>query len=312
MEGVENVEHWFEGVAWRKLVSLYGQILELPADDREKEFFLVVFSSILRAVSRADDQSQKTYVSGTRTKTAPEVFVTFQRQLGRAVARMTQLVATVGPAAPPEVPDDGNALTMAVRPNSIDLMVTSPPYLDSVDYMYNFMLEYFWLGPFLGVPSRRAFNAMRRSPVGAKRPAVTELTMPRELAGIIELSEVSPNRRFATAAYFRALRLHLRLAAQALRSGSRYVMVVGNSQTAGKPIPVHNAVVALAREHGLQLERAFAYRIRRHYMKFPRMARGGIILMDWVLVLKQDESSSPRAEDLPTHWLSADPEAVAN
>jgi hypothetical protein len=25
--------------------------------------------------------------------------------------------------------------------------------MDSVDYMYNFMLEYFWLGPNLGVAS---------------------------------------------------------------------------------------------------------------------------------------------------------------
>ena len=62
---------------------------------------------------------------------------------------------------------------------------------------------------------------------------------------------------------------------------------------------------------GLTLERAFGYRIRRHYMKFPRRGRGGIILIDWVLVFRKGASAGAPAA-LPRHWVTLAPGAVAH
>ncbi|MCA1846945.1 MAG: modification methylase, partial [Actinobacteria bacterium] len=96
-----------------------------------------------------------------------------------------------------------------------------------------------------------------------------------------------------------------------LKPGARYVFVVGNSQTVLDMVPLHEALVRLAAAAGLSLERAFGYRIRRHYMKFPRNGRGGIILIDWVLVFrKRSAASSP--PPLPRHWVTLAPEAVAH
>ena len=58
-------------------------------------------------------------------------------------------------------------------------------------------------------------------------------------------------------------------------------------------VPLHDALVRLAAGAGLHLERAFGYRIRRHYMKFPRQGRGGIILLDWVLVFRRQPVVAP-------------------
>jgi hypothetical protein len=107
------------------------------------------------------------------------------------------------------------------------------------------------------------------------------------------------------------MRLHLRLASEALPPGGRYVMVIGNSRTQDHTLPVHNAIVSLAAASGLQLERAFAYRIRRHYMKFPRQSRGGIILLDWILVLRKTGIPGG-GEPLPVHSVTLAPSAVAN
>ena len=59
-------------------------------------------------------------------------------------------------------------------------------------------------------------------------------------------------------------------------------------------------------------DNAFAYRIRRHYMKFPRGGRGGIITMDWIIVLKntQGRIHYPARLPLPNVTLRAD--EVAN
>jgi hypothetical protein len=96
-----------------------------------------------------------------------------------------------------------------------------------------------------------------------------------------------------------------------MKPGARYVFVIGNSQTMGGTLPLHDSLVRLAAEAGLGLERAFGYRIRRHYMKFPRAGRGGIILIDWVLTFRKD--ASPIASDpLPLPWVTLDPLSVAH
>jgi hypothetical protein len=103
---------------------------------------------------------------------------------------------------------------------------------------------------------------------------------------------------------------HFAEMARVLNPGARYVFVVGNSQTRLDMVPLHDAIVRLAAGAGLGLERAFGYRIRRHYMKFPRGGRGGIILLDWVLVFRRAAAAAP--EPLPRHWLALAPNAVAH
>jgi hypothetical protein len=310
MPDVAHFTHWFEPRQWAWVQSLRDAILALDCGDDERAFFLVVFSSILRWVSNADDQSQKTYVSGTHRKRPPRVDAVFWRFLDRAVAGLADLDRSRAPGAVARVAGDGaDATALGLAPESVDLAVTSPPYLDSVDYPYNMMLEYFWLGPLLGVPDRKSFNALRRRPVGAKHPAEPEV-LPPALAGLLALDALPPARRTAAATYFALMERHFAEMARVLNPGARYVFVVGNSQTRLDMVPLHDAIVRLAAGAGLGLERAFGYRIRRHYMKFPRGGRGGIILLDWVLVFRRAAAAAP--EPLPRHWLALAPNAVAH
>jgi DNA modification methylase len=310
MPDVADFGHWFEPRQWAWLQSLRDAILALDCHDDERAFLLVVFSSILRWVSNADDQSQKTYVSGTLRKRPPAVDAVFWRFLHRATAGLADLARRRAPDAEARIPAAACATALGLAAESVDLAVTSPPYLDSVDYPYNMMLEYFWLGPLLGVPDRRSFNALRRRPVGAKNPAEPR-ALPAELAGLVPLDALPPARRAAATTYFALMARHFAEMARVLKPGGRYVLVVGNSQTRLDMVPLHDALVRLAAAAGLGLERAFGYRIRRHYMKFPRAGRGGIIVLDWVLVLRRQEAATA-AGPLPRHWLTLAPGAVAH
>jgi DNA modification methylase len=310
MPDVPNFAHWFGEPQWGWLQSLWDSIGALECNDDERDFLLVVFSSVLRWVSNADDQSQKTYVSGTFRKTPPAVPDVFWRFLRRAVDGLADLNRKRHSEALAVIPDDADATQLHLAPGSVDLAVTSPPYLDSVDYPYNMMLEYFWLGPFLGVPDRRAFNALRRRPIGAKNPCERG-ELPPALAGVVPLDAMPLARRLAATTYFALMEQHFSEMARVLKPGARYVFIVGNSQTTSGVVPLHDALVRLAADAGLSLERAFGYRIRRHYMKFPRQGRGGIILVDWVLVLRR-EASARGPEPLPLHWVTLAPEAVAH
>ena len=295
MGDVKNPTHWFTLESWRELSSIFHTIEGLKCSGPERSFFYCVFSSILRWVSNADDQTQKTYVSGTLKKSPPPVVETFSKFLAKALSAVAAL------DKPREERQanvlEGDALSIPLPDRSVDLIVTSPPYLDSVDYMYNFMLEYFWLGPELGVQTRSEFNQRRRKSVGAKNPMERSPGLPLELTGYVDMDQVPEYRREAVISYFSLMLVHFREAARAMKNGARYVLVVGNSQADTGVLPVHDCLLRLARATGLHLEKAFAYRIRRHYMKFPRKGRGGIILMDWVIILKKTDAPVLDFED---------------
>ena len=313
MPDIANFDRWFSPVQWGWVQSLRDVILRLDCSDDERTFLLAVFSSTLRWVSNADDQSQKTYVSGTLRKQPPPVPDVFWRFLRRSISGLADLNAKRDRESVVVVPPDGDATRLGLEPASVDLAVTSPPYLDSVDYPYNMMLEYFWIGPLLGVPDRRSFNGLRRRAVGARAPA-EPVALPPALDGVVPLAAMPPGRRIAATTYFALMERHFTEVAVGLKPGARYVFVVGNSQTLVDLVPLHDALVRLAAGAGLGLERAFGYRIRRHYMKFPRRGRGGIILIDWVLVFRKEGRNGPAVPPpapLPLHWVTLAPEAVA-
>lgn len=311
MDGVKNFTHWFSESAWKDLCGIYVAIEKLQCLPSERDFFFTIFSSTLRWVSNADDQTQKTYVSGTLKKNPPAVFATFDKFLQRALAGASALGSVRGKRQASVL--DGSALSLPLNSSSVDLIVTSPPYLDSVDYMYNFMLEYFWLGPRLGVQSRTEYNSRRRLPVGSKNPLIATTSVPDSLVGLVDPKLIPEYRRDAVLAYFDLMQKHFFEAARVMKTGARYVLVVGNSQASTGVLPVHDCLLRLAKTAGLHLEKAFAYRIRRHYMKFPRKGRGGIILMDWVITLRKADQAILDIEDrLPMPLVTIGADEVAN
>lgn len=66
-----TLEHWFNERAINELGLIRGLIEEYKHDKDLYDFLIITLSSIIRKVSNADDQSQKTYVSHTRKKEYP-------------------------------------------------------------------------------------------------------------------------------------------------------------------------------------------------------------------------------------------------
>lgn len=99
MQGVANFGHWFSESARGDIQSLFATISGLRCTDEERTFLLCVFSSVLRYVSNADDQTQKTYVSGTLKKQPPEVAPTFWKAFAKALTALKELESVRLPQA---------------------------------------------------------------------------------------------------------------------------------------------------------------------------------------------------------------------
>ncbi|EQD54588.1 modification methylase, partial [mine drainage metagenome] len=120
---VKNLHHWFTPDAVRELSAVKSRCLTLP--EPTKTFALVVFSSIIRRVSNADDQTQKTYVSHTLPKRPPpphELLPIFVQRAIRGMEEYARLLPK---------PPSGTVLQADARwvPAGAEFedVVTSPP-----------------------------------------------------------------------------------------------------------------------------------------------------------------------------------------
>lgn len=283
-----NLTHWFRDRTIKQLSSVKAACLQLPG--RTQLFSLVVFSSIIRRVSNADDQTQKTYVSHTRRKEPPLVSALFPIFLKRAIDGMRQYLALL-----PELPK-GRIYRADARlgiEGGFDDVITSPPYVDSIDYIYNQMLEYFWLMPELGVNSYEELRRFRKKPMGFRvLDGKTELTSRfGRLTSVLDsicssVGQVSLKEAALVRSFFSDFVEHLAAIKKAQSPEGYYVCIVSNSVIRGIVVPTVDILTGIFQDAGYCLRDKLRYEIRRHYMKFPRKNNSGKITDDCILIFQ--------------------------
>lgn len=286
-EAVPNLHHWFKPEVAKQLAFLKKKALRIE-DAKQRLFSLVVLSSIIRRVSNADDQTQKTYVSGTLKKTPPmpeELFPTFMEKALRGMESYSRV-----PRAPVAL-ERGDARTWQSG-KKLDGIITSPPYIDSIDYVYNQMLEYFWLYDVLGLETVDAVRELRKQPVGFRREDVAagldQLAKISERAAellepkLAKIQKVSLKEAQNVVGYFTDYVQHLKMSKRNLKAGGAYALVVGESYIRGVTVPTPAVLAELFDGFGFEDMGACSYVIKRHYMKFPRRSNSGKINIDFV------------------------------
>jgi SAM-dependent methyltransferase len=289
---VPNLSHWFQDKTIVELSSIKHRCLELPP--KLRLFCLVVFSSIIRRVSNADDQTQKTYVSHTLEKKPPLPSVIFPIFLNRALEGMREYAKYL-PATPNGYIQKGDAVT-DIESLKFDDVITSPPYIDSIDYVYNQMLEYFWLLEELGFKTYDDYRAMRKLPMGFRTYDKTIISDSLgQLLGedIKQLEQIcnnigaqSPKEEHAVRSFFFDYASHVNQVRRIQPKDGMYICIVGNSLIRGVTVPTADFIEQIHTNAGYQLIDKLSYEIRRHYMKFPRRSNSGKIKQDYILVFR--------------------------
>ena len=292
---IPTLSHWFNSDAVRDLGIIRDVIEQYKEETRVYEFLLVCLASIVRKASNADNQTQKTYVSGTRIKEPEPAKPLFLSALADYATRLKAFVEVTGPENA-TILDRCNATNFgnfweAQGYPKVDLIVSSPPYLNSVDYVYNQMAEYFWIGDLFGMETQSKQNEHKRNYVGTMKVDAAEYRneirtgIPSIDNVIAAVTRKSQKNGYVVGKYFVDMLEHFVQAAKVMRPGAHYVSIVGDSLVSGESIIVHELVADCARAAGFELEGHYGYEIRNRHMRFPRMGRGGIVRYDWVLEL---------------------------
>jgi SAM-dependent methyltransferase len=181
-----------------------------------------------------------------------------------------------------------------IRPASIDLVVTSPPYLNAIDYLRGHRMSLVWFG--WTIPDLRT---LRGTTVGAER-GLAKLSDPlRGLAraGTPLLDELNRRQRRLVYRFTKDAHDFCRAVARVVKPGGTLVLVVADSRLGGIPIANSRICVAAARHHGFSVVNRQVRQIpaRHRYLPPPSNASNALdkrMKQETVYTLSRNECRS--------------------
>jgi DNA modification methylase len=284
---INNLYHWYSKENAEILGKLHSNINLIEENDI-KDFFMLCFISILKKVSFADDTSPKPYVSTRHRKTPPNVKTEFtfvfnkyfdiiQRYSQLSIKKKAKIV-------------EGDALNIKFN-EPINLVITSPPYINAFDYGRTLRLENLWLG----LMTEKELLLNKKNYIGTES---INLASEENNLKILEdydflkkyyyqVNNSDRKRSLIMKKFFENLRTNLIEIHRLLITGGHYMIVIGNSKIRGVEIPSSEIIEHIAHSVGYETDVKFSYNIINPYIRIPRSNNGGKISIDNVLVLRK-------------------------
>jgi DNA modification methylase len=271
------IRYWFDAQARRQLRALADSIRRAPEVCRD--LLWVAFSRMIiakaRGVSLAADLSHsRPHRVCDKAPLRPfDAFLQSVAYVANAAPFVGDKIALKGrhPKAQMRI---GDARKLPCRANSFDLIVTSPPYLNAIDYLRCSKFALVWMGH-----SISDLRATRTGSIGAEVSlsdhADTEST--RILHSIRAGKELPARWRRVLHRYISDMHTVLSESHRVLRPNGSAVIVVGESRLRGVFVPNATIIEMAAESVGLEIEHKVKRRLvaGRRYLPPPSSSGSG-------------------------------------
>lgn len=231
-----NRSKWFTDEALTELAFLKGQIQAVETSV-VKNILMVCFSAIIvKASNQESDTRWKAVDKGRRRGDTLRFFV---EKLESSIARLIAFSEVVESSSVKV--DQANAKDLSPIPSeSIDFLVTSPPYMNSYDYYLYHKLRMFWLG----------FDhyAVQEQEIGSRN---------KHCDNGLGLEE-----------YVKEIEATMREARRVLKKGSFAVYVIGDSILRSELVKMDECYCAMASNAGFSNVDKFSFDQRRYTKAF--------------------------------------------
>lgn len=270
----EDLDRWVPSVALRTLRKIKVALLKTPAtsgNHSEQAFFLSALFQTLREIGKFGNRSNPTWIKPgelVNEMSARQVITHFRAKIHCMLADLSSGVTKSIEASPRIIVGDSRRIPLAE--NSVDLVITSPPYCTRIDYAYATLPELL----LLGYTEKGGVDAFRRLTMGA--PVIVNKRLTLQPAWGIRcarfLNSVSEHTSKASKSYylpnylqyFSDAELSLRELKRVLKAGGRCVIVVQSSYYKNIELPLGEIFIEMARELGFQAEIGRREVVRRH------------------------------------------------
>ncbi|GAK60394.1 putative RNA methylase [Candidatus Vecturithrix granuli] len=161
----------------------------------------------------------------------------------------------------------GNAQKMPLEDESVDLIVTSPPYAsNAIDYMRAHKFSLVWFGYPI-----EDLSVKRQDYIGGEK--VTHIqyeALPDFTAAIVaEMSSLNAKRGAVLHRYYSEMTRVLREMYRVLKPGKAAIVVIGNSVMRGKDTETHNCFADIGRSIGFQVPKIGVRKLDRSKRMLP-------------------------------------------
>ena len=295
---VVNLNYWFGEKVIKQLSILREVVFSLNYP--EKEFFLVCFSSVVRRVALTDKRlSVPVKIKNNEEIESinnSDVFNVFKEISEKNIGRMGRLWQEIRDSSCKVASTDARRLVRQetdicgqVDEESVDAIITSPPYAGAQKYVRASGLSLGWLG-FAGQ------NELR--PIEKKTVGREHLTMEdREgdfwvgIKGaddvLSKVFSINKERAFIASVYLREMRQILKESVRCLKPGGGFLLVAGDNTICGENFETSKYLKSLCIEAGLEVQLETVDRIVSRGLMTKRNKTAGIIAKEHVLWMRK-------------------------
>jgi len=178
-------------------------------------------------------------------------------------------------SAAPAIIKQGDARVLPFDNDSIDMIITSPPYLNAIDYIRGHKLSLVWMGH-----SIKSLRTIRSDNIGSERSAsqdnIEQLINIMNRMGSME--DLDKRNRSIIMRYLIDMDRAFSESRRVLRKRGQAIYVIGNSSIRGVYVKNSEALIGLAQKNGLDLLEQTTRPIpdSRRYLPPPSSKKSGL------------------------------------
>lgn len=301
-----NKDFWFQKPVQEALEILREHISN--AEPRVRNVLWLCLASTVRKMSDMNDgmllAAKRSHIEEIPRRSRTDVFNAFGsyvQKATRAIREWQELCGDRFHLAKELAITDANGLHTQCDDLKFDAVVTSPPYINAIDYVWASKFELHWLGLVKDDADRLALYSKE---IGTERIAKEEV---RELGrtghllldGLLE--EIYTGKRYqattsqnrlrsrVTYKYFADMKRHFETCFRSINPGGYYCFTIGDrSKICGVDVPVAGLLAEFAEEAGFRKIFEFHVLLRNRKLNVPRnVAWAGTIKHDTTVVLRK-------------------------
>jgi 16S rRNA G966 N2-methylase RsmD len=308
---VVNIDYWYHPHVKRQLQQIATVINRMPAS-AVKDYLRVCFSQCARDVSKADPRLSVPVV--LRNDQYP-VHHPLAEHTKRRIAKLRRvnvlnkfcgivednLRCVTEPIAGKmganlRLLSNAAEVSTGLEPGSVQLVITSPPYLGAQKYIRASSLSLGWLG----LCRADQLKALDRKSIGREHfpknthtvlPAVGIAAADRRIA---DTARQNPLRAKIANAYLTEMKGVIQELGKVISTRGYLVLIVGNNHLCGKPFPTEHYLRRIAESEGFVTRLRLVDTIKSRGLMTKRNKTANVISREWVLVLQECSRSRTR------------------
>lgn len=302
-KNLKSLEFWFEKHIQFQLKSIYNAILHI-SDIKYREFFLLCFSNCVRKVSNADSRisvpvkinpAKYSETSLHRIKSekkleelkvvnVTEKYFDIVNQNIKRIKNKSNINTSkyVGKV----ISNDSRNLTN-LKDESIDLILTSPPYAGAQKYIRASSLNLYWLG-------YNNLNELDKENIGRENYKKDEYKILRK-TGIKnadyllkKIFDINPLRAYIAANYLLEMTAALQESARVLKKNSHLILVASNNMVCGFDFKTQEYLKDILLKLGFSIVCEMVDDIKSYGLMTKRNKTASIITCEHILILKKN------------------------